>query len=392
MIDKSGVSFRIAIPYLIGLSLVIIFFIFYNKNSRDVGELDIEYVIDRQSAFTEDTPSLFLSGINQDVFDYKYRFLKRLRAKTVILGSSRATQIRHQFFNGTYYNLGGAIGNVIDLEKYAFSVQSLDRGPTYTVVMIDPWWFNGKSARGLGTPQSDFPLNASLDHLLASIKLFLKGNWLVESSKSKNLGIYSILTGDGYASDGSYHYVQAGRGIYSNADIMFNDTKNRIINNKFPFEKSAVPEPFFLKRLCNALKIIKNNTNVILVAPPFENSIWKMMDLSGEYNYIRSGYDALESCVEEKIYTFFSGNDINGSNECEFIDGYHGGEITYGRIFLELAKRDSKFKSVINSQYLETFVKKHAGSALGLTTDLFLNGKEADFLQIDCKKLQSINL
>ena len=387
MKNSSELNFRIGLPFIVGLSLVLIVFTLFQQLLRDFGELDIEHVIDRQTLVSQSEPSLFLSGINQEMFDYKSRFMQRVQPKTIILGSSRSTQIRHNFFNGSFYNLGGAIGSVVDLEAYASLTLSLDQRPQSTVVMIDPWWFNGKSSRAAGTPQSEFPRYISLDHFLAALKLFTQGNWIKSAQKTNNLGIYAALTGDGYGVDGSYHYVQAGKGTYSQADLQFSDSSNRIQKNIFPFEGADVPEPLYVNRLCNALRTIREGTkNIILVAPPFEGSVWKKMELSGKYKYIQSGYDALELCIGEKIHRFLSESDILGASACEFIDGYHGGEIVYARIFSELGRRDSSFRSEINSSYLYSFIENRVGSALGSTIELFLNGHEADFLQIGCRR------
>ena len=76
------------------------------------------------------------------------------------------------------------------------------------------------------------------------------------------------------------------------------------------------------------------------------------------------------------------------SNDCEFIDGFHGGDVTYQRILLDMAEKDESLKSYVDMNILKKSINKNSNKTLTIfksEKNMYLR-HEIDFLEIGCKK------
>ena len=74
-----------------------------------------------------------------------------------------------------------------------------------------------------------------------------------------------------------------------------------------------------------------------------------------------------------------------GSFNCEFIDGFHGGDVTYAKILLALATQNKKLTVLLNLNYLSRIISLYHGLAFIPDKQVTLK-KEIDFTQLGCKK------
>src|SRR5260370_798126 len=94
-----------------------------------VGEtLPVAQVLDRQLV----KPGKFLRQASQDFYSYKYYGIKRTTPRTLILGSSRVMEFRAEMFGiqlaqppWEFYNAGGLIENLQDLEDFADKLEAM---------------------------------------------------------------------------------------------------------------------------------------------------------------------------------------------------------------------------------------------------------------------------
>ncbi len=70
--------------------------------------------------------ALYLSGLDQDVSGYKLELTKLRRPDIVVIGSSRAMQVRSEFLNGTLVNWGGVARTIGQLHWAAQEIVEPD--------------------------------------------------------------------------------------------------------------------------------------------------------------------------------------------------------------------------------------------------------------------------
>ncbi len=75
------------------------------------------------------------------------------------------------------------------------------------------------------------------------------------------------------------------------------------------------------------------------------------------------------------------------SNDCEFIDGFHGGEVTYARILRAMADRWPALLSYVNMERLNAAIRDWQGHAL-VPDERLTNLPETDFMRFGCSKRQ----
>jgi hypothetical protein len=359
-------------------------FILYYFLALLVGEVNIDRVIEKQITSSDTKNILFRSGLNQFAFSYKTKMMKKVKPRVVVLGSSRSMQVREQFFEQKFINLGGAIQGVTDLEDYVDFLDSNSLMPDLTILFLDPWWFNGKTSERGGMHQLDYPTGVSIDHLLKSLTLLKKGNWIKASFQNEHMGIAAILTQEGFSRDGSNNYTKYVSSEGMPTDIKFQHTLKRIENNNFPFQITNHPSPHLIKRACMAIKKINLHTNnLTLVAPPFAPTIWNLLSKDPKYSYINEAYEELEACLQLEIHDYMT---TNNTYDCEFIDGFHGGDTSYARIILDLFVSKNIDNGIVDEAFLQTFIQNESGFASGFTRHQSKDFAEVDFLKLGCSK------
>jgi hypothetical protein len=73
------------------------------------------------------------------------------------------------------------------------------------------------------------------------------------------------------------------------------------------------------------------------------------------------------------------------SSDCEFIDGFHGGDVTFSRILDRLGKNNSILGKYIDNNQLRYSISQYEGYAF--TPNLSIIGNaEIDFNKLGCSK------
>lgn len=351
----------------------------------NVGELCQDCVVARQLSGEK---RLYSSGLNQSSFHYKMNLLRAVKPQVIAVGSSRAMQVRSAFFNARFINLGGAVNSVGELEALVDLLAQSEYHTKVAFVFVDPWWFNSNyAALDTGRAKLQPPTQViSLGVAKAALSAMNNGNWVAQSRHSNNLGIHAILTGDGFGSDGSYYYTGLVTGAHRSSDVTFADTLGRIRNGNRRFEHGERADTALLRRACTAVRALKKATDVVvMIAPPFAERAWSEM-MQGEYEYIHEAYAALGSCVDGvPFYDFVAPSQLSGSSDCEFVDGVHGGDVTYARMIGNIARAEPTLQQYVSVDFIDAFIAANTGFAEGAGRSR-MRAPEVDFLSIGCLK------
>lgn len=351
-----------------------------------VGEIGLAGVIDRQLA-APNGQVLFLSGLNQNAHRYKLALLDRVRPEAVAIGSSRAMEVRSDFFTTSFVTMGGAVNNLENLEAVAAHLaSSTGPKPRLALVFIDPWLFNGRYTDNQG-PAPAFPKVVSADMIWKGAKAFRRGDWVSAAFRSPNLGIYALLNDEGYARDGSVYYTGSITGKVPPIDPRFQTTFGRINGDHQNFQRADHADPALVGRICRALVKIRGATgHVVVVAPPFASPVWRRLQ-AGDYGYIADGYAALRTCAADMPFFDFSNPaTVVGGGDCEFLDGLHGGDVTYARMLGQIAAADARTRPFVREAAVRDFVTAWSGRAGGSVLAMNPAHREVDFLGLGCRK------
>lgn len=338
---------------------------------------------------------IYGTALNQNTFGYKLELYKSIKPSVLVLGSSRVMQFREDSFNTKFVNAGGAMNHLN--EGLMFLKESIDHHkPEIVILGLDFWWFNKKNYQPF-----NFPYHANTGDILnqtkltnffkflfkgkipiSTIKDTLSSNRLINHySEYKNLGFNALLNGRGFRKDGSYFYAKV---IFENGDdVKFNDTLSRIRTGTNRFEhashysESRYGEYFEIR---NFLK--SKGIKLLVLFPPLAKIVRKEME---KYNYLY--YSQLRQDVLKDLDTFdfHNGFDISNS-DCEYKDGFHGGDIVYKRILKEMYDKNVSIRSYINIDKITNDISRFAG--LAMTPEKGLKMKEIDFLKLGCPKEQ----
>ena len=128
----------------------------------------------------------------------------------------------------------------------------------------------------------------------------------------------------------------------------------------------------------------KTGAKLIIFFPPFSNAVnVRLNEMKEKYGYIED----IKSKLRNRGVNYYDyTNALSlGSSDCEFIDGFHGGEVTYMRILADLSQKESSLKGFVDFEYIMSSIGKFKGRAFVPDMNV-TNVKEVDFLGIGCDK------
>jgi hypothetical protein len=105
-----------------------------------------------------------------------------------------------------------------------------------------------------------------------------------------------------------------------------------------------------------------HGTEVVLIFGPMPKASLNAMARYGEdYAYIEDLRRYVASNAPVPVFDFHNGQAF-GSPDCEFRDGFHGGEVTYMRMLLDAASRpDSLLSRYVDLPFLKKMVAENNG-------------------------------
>lgn len=328
-----------------------------------------------------------LAYSNQDAY-YKKELLIQSKPTVLALGTSRVMQFRSYFFakDAKFTNAGGGIANIYQFIPFFENISSAVK-PDIIIIGLDQYFFNDNwndnnrfDPKSYKRSLNNIPTATSIitDSSYALFKDILKRKvklkQLASFSGEQKVGMSAIMNSDGFRNDGSYRYGSRVTSPQKLDDYQFRDTFNRIKcgNNRFEYgsyvSKSAVNELDSILSYCK-----KKNIYVIGFLPPFAPSVVDRMKKEGvKYKYLWQINPIVTPIFERYKYKFFDFTDMTefGSTDREFIDGFHGSDITYAKIFVSMSKSVSLLNKYSNLSQLE-FLMSHPVNDIMIVDDNF---------------------
>lgn len=326
--------------------------------------------------------ALYLSGLDQDVSGYKLELTKLRRPDIVVIGSSRAMQVRSEFLNGTLVNWGGVARTIGQLHWAAQEIVEMKEKPKLALIFLDPWWFNERYLDGRDT----FALREERVGNVFRTAFVLTNRAIRHgiATRHDRLGMAAIQSDQGYDGYGSFHYLARVSGAEKTEDVNFRRTLRMIGAQEDRFVGGEEPTPFAVKRWHEIRALLeKNGIKVAATVAPMAPNAIELMRKNGKHNL----YFALAGKLGADVADFIDPASFLGADNCEFLDGFHGGEVSYARMLLALAEKRPDVRPFIKSDFLRGFVAKNPGLTSPITMQKYSGGRrEVDFGGHGCKR------
>jgi hypothetical protein len=206
---------------------------------------------------------------------------------------------------------------------------------------------------------------------------------IIDSFNNQKAGIgVSGVSNTGFGADGSYYYTSSVSKY--NPYTGFEPTVRILENGYGRLKYGDIFDPDHFRNFINLLQDVRSlGSDVAVFFPPFPHRVYSVLKRNQNHEYMRE----LRAAFIKEGISFMDFSDISsfGGNDCEFIDGIHGGEIAYIRILLEMAKSTSSVSRYIDEESLKNKLFENSGLVYFKSPKGPQVG-EVDFLNIGCSK------
>ncbi len=366
----------------------------------NTGELlPIEEIVDKQLS-SNNNCIVGLATRNQGYY-YKKEMYQRIKPEILVLGSSRVMEFRKDFFSRRMLNVGGSMGSIN--EGFSFVKDVFEEHIPETVILgLDYWWFSERA----DYPSQEIKPPLKLSHHISIRSYLLPYKWLwqkkitfsqyvnkvnplhlLNKNYDMGIGVDGNLNKNGFASDGSYFYTKYITGREKSLDEKFQYYFQLIKQNDIRFENGSFVNDIHFQNLLNLLDFFKQNkVRVIVFIPPLAPSVVEQMK---DFSLIADLRKRLKQ-ADIAYYDYHDAQAIH-ANDCEFVDGTHGGDVLYARILADIAHHENLLKQYVNAEYLDTIMKNYRNIAMIPLSDI-TNEPEIDFLGMGCDKSSQYSL
>lgn len=346
--------------------------------------------------------ALFGSALSQDFADYKLRLYDAVKPEIAAVGSSRVMQFRGDWFKRPFVNMGGAAGN-LSLLRSTLRAMLAAHKPGAVIIGLDFWWF---MPQWEALPfQDNAPTTGSYNYGPESLKKPWRWLWSGKISlaeffapalgifgrgfRADRFGIMAQRTDDGFGPDGSWYHTAEITGLRPPADFQFTDTLCQVrrgIKAFYHAGDSSGPNPEHIGALAAICGLLRDQgVPAYIFIAPLAPRVWtEMLALRKAYPHL---FNLRAALLAHGIQVLdFSDPQSLSSPDAEFLDGFHGGEVTYARILLRMARHWPGLAPYVDAELLESLISRWQGRTL--VPDARLTGRpETDFMNWGGKNL-----
>lgn len=323
---------------------------FYLKNSGEF--LGLDEIASRQARSEEQV--IYGSAVHDDFFPYKRILYEKVKAKVVVLGSSRVMKFQSKYFTESFITMGGSMSS-IDEGLYLLNKIIADGGKPEAVILgVDFWWFSPKNTSKIRSEDSSrFTFHKLIlpFHWLINRKITF-GDYLAKANpfrknSSTLIGVSANTKGSGFLPDGSYLYSQRMDAASHMKHVEATGTEVKKGVGKFIPAKNI--DSGYFSKFVKMLELLKSkNIRTVVFLTPVAPLVAREMDNSGEaLAYVR---ELKAELARNRIYCYdFINPAVLGATDSEFIDGLHGNGLTCARILAHIYNDEkSGFQPFIN--------------------------------------------
>lgn len=344
---------------------------------------------------------IYGSAYNGNDLKYKVELVRQVKPDIVVIGSSRAMNVRGFVFTRPFVNCGGVSSNLRESETFVREMLKA-HVPKVAVYFVDYWWFNPKSEQisnryNIDETELSFAKLFPPIDWIESNKLpwqmyrdmILHGRYENEYTSFNDLGVFAIRDSSGFRTDGSYFNARSlmrSKGVVSyywdNIKQIEKGENERVNLGLGNFVKEADVK-WFLRTL-NLLK--EKGVRVIVVFPPVAPLYLKTIRSHTKEPFVAPLVTRLKKDVSP-LYDF-TDFESGGVTDCEHLDGFHIGDTASLRLLRAILQRnpDSVLKPYIDRKKLDYYISRYAGHVIIPNRPDKYKMREYDFLGLGCRK------
>ena len=355
------------------------------------GELQsLQRIIDAQKAHN----ALYGTAIYSDDHPYKQLLLTSRPAELIMLGSSRALPAVQKMFRVPFTHLGRMANSTRHLEIAVDNILA-SGAPKIVIMMLDFWWLNAETYEAVSPTDVTPPQRLSPEALFAPLK------WLIEGKLTLNqvvttliaddislygaipvLGVRGLTRGTGFAPDGSRSDQDTVYGRVPARDVGFAIS----LSEAFEDWDGDQVDLERLHRISESIRRLEEaGTTVITVMPPVAPTVYKVMRDAPERFATVWAFQEFMTKLSQHHFDFLNPALI-AAEDCEFLDGYHGGQLVFARMLLAIARAESSMSSALDLDLLHAMIDCCSGRAMALDIYRRPTEREVDFLGLGCLK------
>ncbi len=374
-----------------------------------------EWVVKKQISEFPEQLCLYESAILEQRVEHRLAAYVLMQPEVVVFGSSRANNFRSSHFLVPFMSMSRAVNSTSSLLSVSKNVINIHK-PQLAIVLIDPWWFladtkkSNEQAIALGNEIQEQPAQNAVFNDMAfsnSSSLFdsvkLPFQWLrdekvsfkeymsliVRGRLSKEsgdcfIGISAHKRHRGYAIDGSRYDFGLLNGTNKSEDIQFKDTLDRLRQRRSLFDVQKPLQEIRFKEFKDFVALMNNeNIQVLSVFPPLAPTVYgsfaQASDIVSRHQKIVNRVSALTTVFD------YTNPALLNTSDCEFIDGFHPGEVTNVRMLDSLSKNHDGelLLASLDKKAIKQIMRSSVGRVYALNSQ---TKGEIDFLGLGCAK------
>ena len=355
------------------------------------GDMDVDGAVKMQHSGTF---AIFGSGMSQDFVDYKLRLYAAKKPEVLTLGSSRVMQFRGKYFSRPFVNVGGTAGNLAVLRSTIDAMLAVHK-PEAIIMGLDFWWFTRKWEPNpwQNTPPTSGSYNYGFDTLKTPWDWLLTGKVsaaeflapLTGTFRADRYGIMAQRFNDGFGSDGSWYYTADVTGQQKPFDYQFRDTLKQVEYGIKAFAQAPEISQDHLDAFAEIYCKLKARgiKTFVFISPLSARVLDAMKAREQGYPQLFQLYENLRQRGIEVMD--FTDPRRFGSGDCEFVDGFHGGDVAYARLLRDMADHYPALLPYVNIEALDSDIRHWSGHAM-VPDPRVTSLPEVDFMNFQCPK------
>ena len=327
---------------------------------------------------------IYGSALNGNDMKFKISLYRRRQSEVVAIGSSRMMQFREEAFRASFTNCGGVFSSLEHGEAFIDNLLKSDHLPQTALVGVDYWWFH-KDYVG---PPSQVLTMSTREDILTRQKLLAPFEWafadklsagmyagLLISGRIENptarfptTGVYAMRTSSGWRPDGSYLNTNAAFKTEQDYVTIRADLADIRVGKveRINLGVGDFVDPSRLDRFVRILRKLRDaGVKLVVMMPPVMFSYRAAAgESAGNRSYIAPLATDLKTRSLAEGFEFYDFTALE-ADDCEFLDGWHPGEIANLRVLQSIAGRaNSVLNSVVDLHRVADGLRNGTGKSL----------------------------